>query len=204
MTTFNFHIPNSDAKIKENPHGFSLHFDKKTFTEDGETDIFPFKRKRHLKKDTKLHFLEPTTLNRKYISDDLFGNMIRKVMTYKSNVIAPKSTFHFGKLKLFLTTLNFMTKFVIPNLEPGEKAVWIYAGSVHGSNSFALVTLFPEIRDIFSYIVFVDPRQFDSRLKTQDVTLMKQFFTDKLSKELKTKYMDDKIVFVSDIRIDPV
>ena len=149
ISEYNFQISDIDEKIEDNPHGFSLYFNKKT-KRDNETkipsnELFVFRLKYPLKECVDIHYTEPTIIYRKLISDNLYGNMIKKIYKYHPNVIAPKTTLHFDQLKLFLTTLNFFNRFVLPKIKKDQQVYWVYVGSAHGSNIYLMFKLFPSL-----------------------------------------------------------
>jgi len=119
---------------------------------------------------------------------------IKNGFTFYNRKQLPVSTVHWGQLKLFLSTLNFLINYC-----PKEKDVNIlYVGSAEGHNIPLLVEMFPNT-DWY----LVDPRDvFDKRLyNMKRVKMIKNaYFTDKLAMKMKKRLKKKYFLFISDIR----
>ena len=126
---------------------------------------------------------------------------IPNVLKYENSLPRPKSVVHWGQLKLFLTTLFFLVKYI----EQSDKIVHIiYAGSARGDNILILSDLFPNIK-----WYLIDPAPFSPELykHKQVIEIKNEFFTDESAKYyyklLKERDKKEKLFFISDIRLDP-
>jgi hypothetical protein len=126
---------------------------------------------------------------------------IPNVIKYEETSPKPKSVVHWGQLKLFLTTLFFLVKYI----EQSDQVVHIiYAGSAVGHNILILSDLFPNVK-----WYLIDPAPFTEELYThkQVVEIKNEFFTDELAKYyynlLNSRDKEEKLFFISDIRLDP-
>jgi len=121
------------------------------------------------------------------------------VMEYGTTYPKPKSIIHWGQLKLFLTTLQFLIKY-IQKSDPLINIV--YAGSAPGSNITLLANMFPNTR-----WYLIDPHKFSSELykHTQIIEIKNKFFTEDLAKYyynlFKNRDKLSKLYFISDIRL---
>ncbi len=114
-------------------------------------------------------------------------------LDYQDRRHRPTSTLHTGQIKLFLTTLQFMTNYI-----PKNKEVHIlYPGSAFGQNIYILSNLFPNC-----YWYLIDPSRFYNKLHNNNKVLYmsnKLFFNkdaEYFKKLLKNKFT----VFMCDIR----
>ena len=125
---------------------------------------------------------------------------IPNVLKYENSLPRPKSVVHWGQLKLFLTTLFFLVKYIE---ESDEIVHIIYAGSARGDNILTLSDMFPNIK-----WYLIDPAPFAKELYThkQVVEIRNELFTDELAKYyhnlLKSRNKKEKLFFISDIRLD--
>lgn len=109
---------------------------------------------------------------------------------YKPRGPRPSTTLHLGQLKLFLSTFQFLLRYV-----RGETVV-IYPGSAPGLNIELLTELFP---DVFWYLY--DPRPFYERLKiNKRVKISRKLFEDSDVEELVKKLRGKYVLMISDIR----
>ena len=105
-----------------------------------------------------------------------------------------KNVIHFGQLKLLLTEIRFLTEYhKLSNIV-------VYAGAAPGHHIRYLSKLFPKHQ-----FELYDPCEFDKDIasdsKYKMINCHRQYFTDKLAKELHDKFGGDgKILFMSDIR----
>lgn len=181
---YKFEVP--ENIIKNEKHCVSIFCTSKTLSKTGKIEVISDKK----------DFLKDEKKERKQFLTSPY--QIRKVYNYACDIVAPKTTLHYGQLKLFLTTLIFFKKFL-----PSENLVLIYLGSAHGTNLLLLFKLFPQYLASFKKIVLIDPAKFDLGLyELEKVEIRKQFFDDKKARNLKREFKDDKLVFMSDIRVD--
>ena len=75
---------------------------------------------------------------------------------YRSKVVPKKSTQHWGQRKLFLTELDFLTRY----LNHSSNKV-LYVGASPGTHLLMILELFPQLE-----LILYDPRNFDKRLKS--------------------------------------
>jgi len=106
-----------------------------------------------------------------------------------------KTTIYWGQRKLLISEIDFLTDYA------KEGDTIIYAGAAPGEHISILVEMFPN----FEYIC-VDPYKggFSKELlskannKNYKITLINDYFTDKMATEMSKKYKN--ILFISDIR----
>jgi len=110
-----------------------------------------------------------------------------------------KSTLHAGQLKLMLSELYFLLHYSKDN------DTVVYAGAAVGSHIILLQELFPKIN-----WVLIDPGKFDSRLIKLSKDEPKRFivdnsyFTDEYATKISKTYKTDNVLFISDIRLQPI
>jgi hypothetical protein len=155
------------------------------------------------RKDNKINKLDKFKNNKNFFKDELIYKYddIPYYINYEQTRPKPKSVIHWGQLKMFLVILMFLTKVV----EPTDKNVHIiYPGSARGDNILILSDMFPNV--IWNLI---DPTTHHKKLfnhpKVDEIKT--EFFTDETAEYFKNKYLKrnkgDKILFMSDIRVDP-
>jgi hypothetical protein len=117
---------------------------------------------------------------------------------YQRRVGENKTSVHWGQRKLFLTVLQFMTRYVdlgTPDAEIFPKIV--YAGAAPGHNIALLSKLFPTCE-----FHLYDTNPFSSLLDgNPKITIYKQYFLDNDAKRWST---EPAVYFISDIRRDIV
>jgi len=116
---------------------------------------------------------------------------------YKRRVNDDKTLIKFGQLKLLLSEIEFLT-LTFKKINQYKNIVVIYAGAAPGIHTCILINMFP-----FIEYVLVDPNKFKlgKVLYKSKVTLINKYFTNDLAYKLKYKYIDYKILFISDIRV---
>ena len=119
-------------------------------------------------------------------------------LNYELTFPKPKTTVHWGQLKMFLVLLAFFLK----TIKQSDKEVHvIYAGSATGDNILLLCKFFP---NTFWYLT--DPRDHNKLLYNhkQIKEINKQYFDDILANKYYEKFKDRnksvKLLFTSDIR----
>jgi len=121
------------------------------------------------------------------------------VMEYGTTYPKPKSVIHWGQLKLFLTTLQFLITYIKPN-DPLINI--IYVGSAPGYNIEILADMFPNTR-----WYLVDPAVHYSKLykHKQIIEIKTEFFTENVAKYYYNLFKNklSKLYFISDIRLSP-
>jgi len=117
-------------------------------------------------------------------------------LDYELTAPKPKTTIHWGQLKMLIVTVVFFIR-VIKNTD--KKVNVIYAGSATGDNILLLCKMFPMTRWYLN-----DPRSHSKELYNhpQIKEIKKEYFTDKVAKYYSEKFKDDntKLLFLSDIR----
>lgn len=125
-------------------------------------------------------------------------------LSYSSTAFLPKSTLHWGQLKLLLNEIEF---FIIvledikkKKLDP-KQITMVYAGAASGIHQPILHKMFPTIRKIL-----YDPRPFDKKLidfaesSTQKmIEIHQEYFTDERAELYKN---EEYLIFVCDIRTE--
>jgi hypothetical protein len=123
------------------------------------------------------------------------------VMEYGTTYPKPKSVIHWGQLKLFLTTLQFLITYIEKN-DPLINIV--YAGSAPGDNIVLLADMFPNTR---WYLIDPAPHHPGLHKHKQIVELKTEFFTENVAKYyynlFKNRGKLSKLYFISDIRLSP-
>jgi hypothetical protein len=152
----------------------------------------------------KRHFTNkfPTSFNINYdlIKNIYFQNSIRfklddnfPSLTYQDRRQRPTSTLHLGQIKLFLTILQFLTKYIPKNKETHI----VYPGSAYGQNIHILSKLFPNC-----YWYLIDPNNFYVKLHDNNKILYMSntFFTNENAHYFKKKLKNKFTVFICDTR----
>lgn len=131
--------------------------------------------------------------------DDLFTDAFLDMggeIKYTETGQRPKSSIHLGQLKLFLSTMQFLTKYT----EKDKLTHVIYPGSAPGDNINLLSELFP---DCLWYLY--DPRDIFYPELYQNEKIRKivvDYFTDPLIDELLGELGNDaNMLLISDIRV---
>lgn len=194
-------------KIIKNPHTTHFFCDIKNIEicendkcPDGVGYIFYRRPKLPLHKN---NILQNLNLLKSYKKDKLpitLNDIEDKIKFYYRKQL-PASTVHWGQIKLFLSTLQFLLDYC-----PKDKDVNIlYVGSAEGHNLPLLVDMFPKTN-----WYLVDPRKdkkgqsvFDKRLFTipRVKKIVVDFFTDELANKMKKELNKKYFLFISDIRL---
>jgi hypothetical protein len=169
---------------------------------------YKFKRNRNIQVD------ENVVVN---LDKNLFDDSVNDVKNYRRNdrfekidnipyianwsdSVIPNTVVHWGQLKLFLGTLQFLTKYVDPYM---PEVHIVYAGSAPGFNISILTIMFP---NVFWYLI--DPN-FQTEYKDTSLKqnpnvkeIIADFFTNETAKKYQKKFKKTKgFFFISDIRI---
>ena len=114
-------------------------------------------------------------------------------LEYQDRRHRPSSTLHVGQIKLFLTTLQFLTDYVPKNKETHI----LYPGSAYGQNIHILSKLFPNC-----YWYLIDPLPFypDLHNNNKILHMSNKFFTNKDAEFFKNKLKNKFTIFLCDIR----
>jgi cap2 methyltransferase len=102
-----------------------------------------------------------------------------------------ESPVHWGQRKLLMSEIEFLVKY---GDKTNKKIIVIYAGGAPGDHIPFLSKLFPHI-----FFVLIDPSKFSIR-QNDKITIIRDFLTNELCDSLYNKYIDDTILFISDIR----
>jgi len=122
------------------------------------------------------------------LEEDASKDMIDVV--YVQTGERPKTTFHSGQLKLFMSTLQFLTKYSRSNTHV------VYPGAAPGTNIAHLAKYFPKI----TWHLY-DPRKFDPKLKNiNNIIMTNDFFLPEHIEELKSNNYNSMLL-ISDIRV---
>ena len=98
---------------------------------------------------------------------------------------------HAGQLKLLLSEIEFLTPY---KNEPHTTT--IYAGAAPGLHIPRLAAMFPSMR-----FVLVDPMPFGLRGDDGRIAIVQDFMTDRLAETLRREHAEQRILFISDVRI---
>jgi hypothetical protein len=190
--------------VKKNPHTlhFFCYFDNiKILNNSQEKDYSEgYKYKRHI--TNKI----PDSFNIDYdlVKNIYFQNTIKLTLdnnfpklNYQDRRHRPTTTLHVGQIKLFATTLQFLTNYIPKNKETHI----LYPGSASGQNIHLLSKLFP---NCFWYLI--DPNPFYKKLYNNKNVLHieNKYFTDEDAIYFKEKLKNKFTVFISDIRISDI
>ena len=142
-------------------------------------------------------------------------------LQYSSRRGCDKTAVHFGQRSLLISEIEFLTialskldnekklankseptedlvhKFSNLNVKDDEsKILVVYAGAAAGKHLRLLIELFPSL----TYL-FIDPAQFhETYYEFSNVTIDNSLMTNNKATEIKKKYKDYKILYISDIR----
>lgn len=107
-----------------------------------------------------------------------------------------RARFHQGQRKLLMSEIEFLTMCLtekrVQNIQ--KDTVMIYAGAADGRHITYLAKLFPSV-----YFILVDPGRFVVR-RSDCIEIHNKLFTDKMARQLKHRFSDSDVLFVSDIR----
>lgn len=194
----------SDQKklVQKNPHTihFFCYYDNIDDLKINSGCKNGFKYRRHITNDLVKSF----NINYNLIKNIYFQNSIKlKIddnfpkLTYQDRRQRPTTTLHVGQIKLFATTLQFLTNYIPKNKETHI----VYAGSANGQNIHLLSKLFPNI-----YWYLIDPNPFYKELyKNKKVLYIKnEYFTNEHAVFFKNKLKNKFTVFISDIRVSDI
>ena len=185
--------------VKKNHHTlhFFCYFDNIKVLKDNENYSDGYKYKRHITNSLATSF----NINYDLIKNIYFQNSIKFTLDhdfpklkYQDRRQRPTSTLHVGQIKLFTTTLQFLTNYIPKNKETHI----LYPGSADGQNIYLLSKLFP---NCFWYLI--DPNPFYEKLYNNEKILHieNKYFTDDDAKYFKNKLKNKFTIFISDIRI---
>jgi len=115
-------------------------------------------------------------------------------MKYRSRTEAEKTAIGWGQRKLFISELQFLTRFWDKKKHP--KLTIVYAGSAPGKHIKWLAKLFPD-----TIWHLYDPREFDIQDDDQ-IKIHQEYFLDETAEMWAKKTKDEKLslFFISDIR----
>lgn len=123
--------------------------------------------------------------------NDLYLHPKSPATQYARRLDEEKTVVHWGQLKLYLATLEFICLYCNKMELPKPKVV--YAGSAPGYNISILSEQFPEIEwDLW------DPAPFGIRPVEGKINIFNTYFTDDVAMEYARE--GDRILFISDIR----
>ncbi len=112
-------------------------------------------------------------------------------LKYSERKQLPKTTVHWGQMKLLIGEMDFFNKYI----DPSQKYTVIYVGAAMGTHLIVLIEMYTNC-----HFVLIDPAKFYPLLhKKKRVTIINDYMTNDLATELKGKY--DNIIYISDIRL---
>lgn len=116
-----------------------------------------------------------------------------KFLDYLDRRQRPTTSIHWGQLKLFLSTLQFLLYYA----PRSEKVHVIYPGSADGTNINILTRMFPQC-----YWYLIDPRPHYKPLYNNPrvIEVRKEYFTEKTALEYKKRLEGKFTLLISDIR----
>jgi len=119
-----------------------------------------------------------------------------KYVNFESRKQRPTTALHWGQLKLFLSTLQFLLYYA----PRSQKVHVIYPGSAGGDNINILTRMFPQC-----YWYLIDPRDHYKPLYSNPkvVEIKEEYFTEETALYYKTKLKGEYILLISDIRVVP-
>tara|TARA_B100001248_G_scaffold255762_1_gene235898 strand:+ start:48 stop:1151 length:1104 start_codon:yes stop_codon:yes gene_type:complete len=108
----------------------------------------------------------------------------------------PTTTIHWGQLKLFLSTLQFLLYYA----PRSQKVHVVYAGSAWGNNINVITKMFPQC-----YWYLIDPRRHYNLLykNPRVLEIKKEYFTNEVAMYYKNKLKGEFVLFITDIRDAP-
>ncbi len=115
---------------------------------------------------------------------------------YESHMNHRRSAIHWGQRKLLLSEIEFLCIYFERFPRAYNDIVVVYAGAAPGTHILLLRSLFPNIQ-----FVLYDPARFDSAIcDVPGITTNQELFTNETCLFLKDKYVNNVILFISDIR----
>jgi hypothetical protein len=185
--------------LKKNPH--TIHFfcdikNIKKFTNKNEKGYF-------YERDHETKDLIETNIKLEDIESRYYQNEIKEILDNDSKFLdyldrrqRPTTSIHWGQLKLFLSTLQFLLYYA----PRSEKVHIIYPGSADGTNINILTRMFPQC-----YWYLIDPRPHYKALYNNPkvIEVRDDYFTEDTALEYKNRLKGKFILLISDIRIEP-
>jgi hypothetical protein len=203
---------NQILKIIKNPHTLGYFIDIKSIheisKEDYQTNNFPcysYKFRREISGLLTENLID----SEKYRNDfdtktELYETLdqVPYIANYTDRQQGATTNVHWGQLKLFLSTMQFLTKY----LEYGKITNVVYAGAAPGFNISVLSRLFVNVRWYLIDPNFSDSVEYQDRSLRQNKNVRlvdPSYFDNDKARELKLK-MDPNIplYFISDVRVN--
>ena len=185
--------------IKKNPHTIHFFCDIKNIkkfkdkNEEGYIYKRDFNKEDLIESNIKLEDIESLYYQNE-VKEILDNNS--KFLDYLDRRQRPTTSIHWGQLKLFLSTLQFLLYYA----PRSEKVHVIYPGSADGTNINILTRMFPQC-----YWYLIDPRPHYKALYNNPkvIEVRDDYFTKDTALEYKKRLRGKFILLISDIRIEP-
>lgn len=194
--------PEQKKLAKKNPHSlhFFCYFDNIKILNNNENNSNGFKYRRHITNKIAESFnIDYNLIKNIYFQKTIRLNLDNNFpkLNYQDRRQRPTTTLHIGQIKLFATTLQFITNYIPKNKETHI----LYPGSASGKNIHLLSKLFPNC-----YWYLIDPLPFYKKLyNNKNVLYIKnKYFTDEDAKYFKEKLKNKFTIFISDIRVSDI
>ena len=186
--------------IKKNPHTVHFFCDIKDVIncDKNKCDGKGYKYERDIEEE-----LEDSNIKLDDIKDLYYQENPKELLDENSKYVdyldrgqRPTTTLHWGQLKLFLSTLQFLLYYA----PRSQKVHVVYAGSADGNNINVITKMFPQC-----YWYLVDPRPHYYLLykNPRVLEIKKEYFTNEVANNYKKKLKGEFVLFMSDIRLEP-
>ena len=183
--------------IKKNPHTIHFFCDLLNIVncENKNCNSYGYKYERDIEEE-----LDESNIKLDEIKNLYYQNEIKEILDENSKYVKyldrrqrPTTTIHWGQLKLFLSTLQFLLYYA----PRSQKVHVIYPGSANGDNINILTRMFPQC-----YWYLIDPRDHYKPLYSNPkvMEIKKEYFTEELALYYKNKLKGEYILLISDIR----
>lgn len=184
--------------IKKNPHTGHFFCEIENIIDCNQDECKNKKGLRYSTKNDKI--IGKSNIDKQQILDLYYQkNIIEKILEnnksieYQSRSQRPTTTIHWGQLKLFLSTLQFLLYYA----PRSQKVYIVYPGSASGFNINLLSKMFPQC-----YWYLIDPNPFYKELKKNPhiLEIRNEYFTNELAEYYKKLLNEKYTLFISDIR----
>jgi hypothetical protein len=157
-----------------------------------------------LSKTKRLVYHINSLKNIKLIDIPEFVSDIPSTSVYNDDSLDHQSKCHWGQKKLLLSEIQFLTRICKKlNIKKLNEYAVVYIGSAAGHHLPILYNLYPDL-----IWLLYDPAPFSNKVmkhpnKDKSVFIFNMFFTDETLDHVRQNCQNRKIIFISDIRVEP-
>lgn len=142
-------------------------------------------------KDINLNSLIKVNVTTKEKPTEILKNDFPKIKYFRG-LKNPKSSLHWGQLKLLISEVQFFLNVMKEN----KKYTIIYVGAAIGIHIYILNKMFPNNK----WILYDKNKFYDKLHELPNIEINNYYFTDDEAKKLKHRVAKSSVLFISDIR----